>query len=897
MDIYKENDDQGKEIDPPLHITAVTREFQISEGVVKYSRFLRLNGKQTAREAAPGEVISTRDKTTVSEEFQELERDVELRRLGNWRLNVSSAGYQHALMKKKDSEALPDEKEKLLPIDALGIVMIQHGEEFGDESAYGMSLVGLGKAHCKLAMVQETFAMTFEDTFMASLVRTTEEINEYQKERKKLESRRSSYDSATVKLDKLKGSKKEKDRKEAEDEYERAKEKYEEAETDVYDRMVLIQENEVMQLREVTALLNLELAFAKQRVAVLTEVRQNWVDEETMTQLETTVRTHRSHRPPPPPPPPPVLSSQASEQTVSSLLRRDSVKEASSDSGSDAEDSKPSSSFRSRAKSFTRRKSDASAKATSRPPSRAEDKKKRSRADSNATATTLGDKNEDDDEEDREKDKDRTSKRKTMAGWASSKVSSIGLGIGRKDKERDREKFSALADDGNDESTDDEDDDRSRGDESSRSSPVKRSRSKSISRSKSASGTPNASPKILPRMLRRKSTSQNSSPHGSPLTTHPPIPSGKRKLVEAIHDFTASTNDELSFKTGDTLLVINEVLDDWWMGELQNGTGKKGIFPISFTRTIPQPSNSNSNPSFSMLAPGLTRRKSKSQKPEKLQEHLLGNSEDDSAFELSPMDLTPRVIGQQDSYGYNAPPAVASDTEDERHPFGDHHEAPAYQSPLGITSPPFVTPSRGSSYAESFDSSSTDHFNDEGASLMPSSSDSIDRLELTPFKPTFRRGSTGPLISAAPLLPRRPTEPLPVNGSSTPLSAGSPSLQPRKAPPPPPPRRPQSTSLHTPPLIPVRPAQLGGVRTNSSASVSSGSYGSNNSLVLVAKSSAPINTSSAGPLHLRVKDDELTYSPFDSPRERSTFDVGCRDFRQNPFKQKGYCSNCSQVHG
>ena len=36
---------------------------------------------------------------------------------------------------------------------------------------------------------------------------------------------RLSYDSATVKLDKLKGSKKEKERNEAEDEYERAKEK------------------------------------------------------------------------------------------------------------------------------------------------------------------------------------------------------------------------------------------------------------------------------------------------------------------------------------------------------------------------------------------------------------------------------------------------------------------------------------------------------------------------------------------------------------------------------------------------------------------------------------------------------------------------------------------------
>ena len=34
------------------------------------------------------------------------------------------------------NEAL-DEAEKLLPIDALGVVMIVHGEEHGDDSVFG----------------------------------------------------------------------------------------------------------------------------------------------------------------------------------------------------------------------------------------------------------------------------------------------------------------------------------------------------------------------------------------------------------------------------------------------------------------------------------------------------------------------------------------------------------------------------------------------------------------------------------------------------------------------------------------------------------------------------------------------------------------------------------------
>ena len=55
-----------------------------------------------------------------------------------YRLHVASEDYHHILSKKKECEAL-DETEKLLPIDALGIVMIRHGEEFGDDSAFGMS--------------------------------------------------------------------------------------------------------------------------------------------------------------------------------------------------------------------------------------------------------------------------------------------------------------------------------------------------------------------------------------------------------------------------------------------------------------------------------------------------------------------------------------------------------------------------------------------------------------------------------------------------------------------------------------------------------------------------------------------------------------------------------------
>lgn len=52
------------------------------------------------------------------------------------RLQAASEDYHHVLSKKKDSPS-SGETEKLMPLDALGIVMVTHGEEYGDDSAFG----------------------------------------------------------------------------------------------------------------------------------------------------------------------------------------------------------------------------------------------------------------------------------------------------------------------------------------------------------------------------------------------------------------------------------------------------------------------------------------------------------------------------------------------------------------------------------------------------------------------------------------------------------------------------------------------------------------------------------------------------------------------------------------
>lgn len=48
----------------------------------------------------------------------------------------------------------------------------------------------LGRAHCKVATLQEAYALTFKDTFLASIEKFTDDIKEFEVQRKKLDSRR-----------------------------------------------------------------------------------------------------------------------------------------------------------------------------------------------------------------------------------------------------------------------------------------------------------------------------------------------------------------------------------------------------------------------------------------------------------------------------------------------------------------------------------------------------------------------------------------------------------------------------------------------------------------------------------------------------------------------------------
>jgi signal transducing adaptor molecule len=56
--------------------------------------------------------------------------------------------------------------------------------------------------------------------------------------------------------------------------------------------------------------------------------------------------------------------------------------------------------------------------------------------------------------------------------------------------------------------------------------------------------------------------------------------------VRALFDFQASDPDELTFKKGDIIAVLESVYKDWWKGLLR---GQTGIFPLNYVEKLADP--------------------------------------------------------------------------------------------------------------------------------------------------------------------------------------------------------------------------------------------------------------------------------------------------------------------
>ncbi|KAH8702493.1 BAR domain protein [Talaromyces proteolyticus] len=226
--------------------------------------------KQWAGERMGGEA-----RTNVSEDFKALETEMNLRQDGMDKMHRSMTAYIKAISKRTEG----DDKEKTLPIAHLGSVMIQHGEDFDSHSEYGQTLTLTGRAHERLARVQEAYSAEATGNWLESLERNLAAMKEYQgawglcanfakNARKKLETRRLAYDASLAKMQKAK-----KEDFRVEEELRTQKVKYEETSDDVYRRMVDIQSAEGDNIMDLTALIDAELAYHERCRDVLLQLR------------------------------------------------------------------------------------------------------------------------------------------------------------------------------------------------------------------------------------------------------------------------------------------------------------------------------------------------------------------------------------------------------------------------------------------------------------------------------------------------------------------------------------------------------------------------------------------------------------------------------------------------
>lgn len=418
----------------------------------------------------------------------------------------------------------------------------------------------------------------------------------------------------------------------------------------------------------------------------------------------------------------------------------------------------------------------------SRPPSRPVSRLSRKRSDSNAAAGS---------DKETEKDKldgksDKQTRRLSVTGWASSAVGSV-TSLGKKNKDKD--KFSALQ----------ENDEQEAGQTDGRKG-LKRSNSNhsmgiiSHIRNKSRD-TPTSSPKIPPRILKPPSLQE-------------------KKVVRALYDFTGAP-DELAFKAGDEIVVLNEVLDDWWMGEMG---GRTGLFPTAYVEVVPVV------PKRPTLPPRISRQDSTSKQAIRpvFSEEQLNRGEES-------VDDGHSTDDGEDYHDFSAPPLTP------RH-------SPFYGVPSDTLS---ITSSNA----------------DEESYLQQQQVQNSRNLAAAVMGDVKR-----PIVAAPPIA-----------RSSTADSSTA-----KKAPPPPPPRRATTTNITGALPIPERPMRPRITRTHSTSS------------------------GSTPPSSIEGRERDYDTSPFESASELTSLNTsntdgttntnGCKEFKQNPFKPKGMCSNCFNYH-
>ncbi|QPG94150.1 hypothetical protein C2857_004989 [Epichloe festucae Fl1] len=214
-----------------------------------------------------GEKMGSEAKTSHSEEFQNLEAEINRRQEGMENLQKATNVYSKWISRRCDTF---EDKSRSPPSALLGRTMAAHGNDFEPESEFGHSLAAIGRANERIANLHSNFAEDVNANWLHHVDRNVAMMKDYQTARKKLESRRLAYDASVAKMQKAK-----RDDFRVEEEMRVSKTKFDDSSEDVMRRMQDILDSEGDSVAALNAFLEAQLNYHERAAEELRRVCQS----------------------------------------------------------------------------------------------------------------------------------------------------------------------------------------------------------------------------------------------------------------------------------------------------------------------------------------------------------------------------------------------------------------------------------------------------------------------------------------------------------------------------------------------------------------------------------------------------------------------------------------------
>ncbi|KAI3643428.1 hypothetical protein MP228_012983 [Amoeboaphelidium protococcarum] len=220
-----------------------------------------------------GEKFAGASKHETSQEFKELEARTEARKDAIEAILEASNAYMKTLEKKKETAL--EKGAKQLPVENLGGAMIDHGSDLPEESEYGKALLKVGEAENMVGKIQQEFAATGRECFVARLEEYMQEVKTYKHLKSKLENRRLDYDAKVNRLQKSK-----KENPNLDEEMRAAQLKYEETLQELETLMISLNDKEQNQLDGLIQFLDAQYEYHQKAVDLLGECKRKLANKQ-----------------------------------------------------------------------------------------------------------------------------------------------------------------------------------------------------------------------------------------------------------------------------------------------------------------------------------------------------------------------------------------------------------------------------------------------------------------------------------------------------------------------------------------------------------------------------------------------------------------------------------------